>query len=60
MSSYTVIVRNHIDEALDYAKDNCPSYITNSVVIDPVTFAPLYKFYFYDEKDAMLFSLKWV
>ena len=50
---------------LEWAKDNCPSYITNSVqpIYEsddqrfPSGFVMQYRFY--DEKDAVLFSLRW-
>ena len=47
----------------DWAKDNCPSYITNSV--DPIYESGniasrfIVKYHFYDEKDAVLFALRW-
>lgn len=50
---------------LEWAKDNCPSYITNSV--DPIYESDdqrfpsgfVMKYHFYDEKDAVLFALRW-
>lgn len=51
-------------EALDWAKENCPNYITNHV--DPISFADhnilgtiWVRFYFGDDKDATLFALRW-
>jgi hypothetical protein len=50
---------------LDWAKDNCPSYITNRVepiyASDDQRFPSgfVIKYHFYDEKDAVLFSLRW-
>jgi hypothetical protein len=57
---------NIIDPALKWAKDNCPSYITNNVV--PVSFVEANDsdyisvrviFHFSEEKDATLFALRW-
>jgi hypothetical protein len=50
---------------LEWAKDNCPSYITNSV--DPIYESDdqrlpsgfVMKYRFYDEKDAVMFALRW-
>ncbi len=52
-------------EALAWAKKNCPSYITNDatrVVIDVVSMYPyetVINYYFGNEKDAMIFQLRW-
>lgn len=58
---YTVIVSDDtiVDAALEFAKSNCPSYITNDGIIDPLTSKPVYKFYFSDEKDTLIFMLGW-
>jgi len=40
---------------LEWAKENCSSYITNSVGPD---YSIVY--YFSDEKDAVLFMLRWL
>jgi hypothetical protein len=47
--------------ALDWAKDNCPSYITNDVHCDGYNTYDINKidYRFADEKDAVLFKLKW-
>lgn len=54
----------HVDKALEWAKENCPSYITNQIDmihlaekkrIDPIRIS----FVFDDEKDATLFALRW-
>ena len=51
--------------ALDWAKENCPSYVTNRVDIIRLAemdekVGPIYiTFFFADEKDATLFALRW-
>jgi len=45
----------HDCKALEWAKENCPSYITNLVGPD---YGIVY--YFSDEKDAVLFMLRWL
>jgi hypothetical protein len=49
-------------KALVWAKDNCPSYITNtSEVTGPVGNSKnLVHYYFSDERDVVTFSLKWL
>ena len=44
-----------VDKALEWAKENCPSYITHLVGPD---YGIVY--YFSDEKDAVLFALRWL
>jgi len=41
-----------------WAKAHCPSYITNDAYRDDYRMWG-YRFYFNDEKDALLFALKW-
>lgn len=48
----------HTEEMLVWAKVNCPSYITNDVV-EKFRDDWYYRFYFGQEKDYMLFVLKW-
>ena len=51
--------------ALDWAKKYCPSYITNDVSVESRHIFHLdsigYKidYFFSDEKDALMFMLKW-
>lgn len=40
-------------EMLDWAKKHCPSYITNDVEKTDICF------YFSDEKDYLMFTLRW-
>ena len=47
----------HRYEPLDWAKENCPSYITNDAV--QIRGQYYYRFYFSNEKDRMWFTLKW-
>jgi hypothetical protein len=48
----------------DWAKDNCPSYITNDVEAlyeygDYIVSRFVVKYHFYDEADAVMFALRW-
>ena len=43
--------------ALEWAKKYCPSYITNT---SPPTRPREIEYFFSEEKDAILFSLKWL
>lgn len=45
-------------EPLEWAKMNCPSYITNDAVQKNGDY--YYRFYFSNEKDILIFSLKWL
>lgn len=47
----------YTEEILEWAKDNCPSYITNDV--ERREDGQYYRFYFYDEKDYMMCLLRW-
>lgn len=61
------IVRNYVTigkdvsefDALDWAKANCPSYITNDGYIDREDGKIRYYFIFGDERDIIAFSLRW-
>jgi hypothetical protein len=46
------------EEMLKFAKANCPSYITNDLEVRGQN-NWYYRFYFGDEKDYMLFVLRW-
>jgi hypothetical protein len=47
--------------ALDWAKEHCPSYITNDVHMDGYNTYDNSKidYHFSDEKDALMFLLRW-
>ena len=47
-------------EALAWAKKNAPSYITNTYTYEDDTFEPevQIKFHFTEEKDAVMFTLR--
>ena len=49
-------------EPLDWAKENCPSYITNDVHCDGYNTYDYTQidYFFRDEKDALIFSLRWL
>jgi hypothetical protein len=67
----TAIVVNvdgqNVDLALDWAKEHCSSYITNTGKIEGAwsddtgyrSARIVYEFHFYDEHDAAMFALKW-
>lgn len=46
--------------ALDWAKKNCPSYITNDTIVKkyPETGYDIV-YFFRDEEDATIFALRW-
>lgn len=48
--------------ALDWAKKNCPSYITNRVhLTDDQTYnRDLIDYFFADERDSFWFALRWI
>jgi hypothetical protein len=46
-------------EMLRYATVNCPSYIKNDLTHRRDEDSWYYRFYFSDEKDYLLFNLKW-
>ena len=54
--------------ALEWAKENCPSYITNQVATARTRIVPVkggwvaehnIEYYFSNERDATVFALKW-
>ena len=45
-------------EPLEWAKKNCPSYITNDAVQKQGEY--YYRFYFSQERDIVAFMLKWL
>lgn len=44
-------------EPLEWAKQHCPSYITNDAVQKAGNY--YYRFYFGQEHDRLMFALKW-
>lgn len=46
-----------IEEMLSWAKERCPSYITNDYLRGPN--GDQYRLYFSEEKDYAWFSLRW-
>lgn len=48
-------------EPLTWAKEHCPSYITNDLHMDSYNTYDHTKidYHFSDEKDALMFALKW-
>lgn len=55
-------------QALDWAKQHCGSYVTNDVVVRNMVdhryyhryTEIFYRFYFYSESDATVFALRWL
>lgn len=49
-------------KALEWAKKNCPSYITNHVHVDSdAKVNPEYiNYYFVEQKDAIWFAIRWL
>ena len=45
-------------ESVSWVKKHCPSYITNEAVKKKGIY--YYRFYFSEEKDQMMFALRWV
>lgn len=48
-----------VDDALEWAKENCTSYITCDGYIDHEDNVSRYYFIFGDERDILSFSLRW-
>jgi hypothetical protein len=62
VSHSVAIFHDKSHKALEWAKENCPSYITNSVKIDyrdDVWEFFMIEFFFYEEDDATMFALRW-
>lgn len=56
----TISKNASVDDALEWAYDHCPSYITNDGYIDHEDGqACRYYFIFGDERDIISFSLRW-
>jgi len=65
MSAVVTLPYDPVWQALDWAKENCPSYITNAMAhhgkmksvhggCDSISY------YFGEEKDAVFFALRWL
>lgn len=67
MSITVTLPYDPVWQALEWAKEHCPSYITNKA--DTMRIKPVpggwirddhIVYYFGDEQDAVMFSLKWL
>ena len=61
MSVHVTIPYDPFWEPLDWAKENCPSYISNDVHMDGYNTYDSSKidYFFSDTEDAVLFKLTW-
>ena len=71
MSTSVILPYDPQWRALEWAKEHCPSYITNTVGSKPVDNSKLVRgnggwvrdfgieYFFEDERDAVLFILRW-
>ena len=52
---------NPFREPLDWAKENCPSYITNDIHMDGYNTYDYTRidYHFSDAEDALMFKLRW-
>jgi hypothetical protein len=60
--SYTVTLScDPVEPRNNWAREHCPSYITNvlDLGLDGIPVAPSIKYYFGEEKDAVMFTLRW-
>lgn len=61
--SYTVTLScDPVEPRNNWAREHCPSYITNVFMAgheDGIPVAPSIKYYFGEEKDAVMFTLRW-
>lgn len=61
--SYTVDVTPENDrvalDILTWAKEHCPSYITNTGILNKNDDS-VYTFYFAEERDSLTFMLRWL
>ncbi len=63
MSSAVILKYDPTWKALEWAKEHCPSYISNTTVTkdNSIEYGTHYiKYYFSNEKDAMWFKLRWL
>jgi hypothetical protein len=66
MKNYVVIPYDPTWRALEWAKEHCPSYITNDRTPGPPRYYTTHsiddikiRFYFGNKRDATAFALKW-
>lgn len=61
MKKYATIPYTPLWEPLDWAKEHCTSYITNDMHMDGYNTYDTSKvdYFFGDEKDALMFMLRW-
>ena len=60
---YTVRMPHRIysgESTAQWARENCPSYLSATLYIRQENEDTKTEYHFADEKDAMIFSLKWV
>jgi hypothetical protein len=62
MTTYVTLPFRPYREPLNWAKENCPSYISNDVHMDGYNSYDNTKidYFFGNEEDAMLFKLAWL
>jgi hypothetical protein len=61
MNRYVTLPYRPFAEPLNWAKEHCPSYITNDVHMDGYNSYDNSKidYFFNDDKDALMFMLRW-
>lgn len=61
MAKYVTIAYDPVWQALEWAKENCPSYITNDIHMDNYNSYDTSKidYFFAEEEDAFKFALRW-
>lgn len=62
MSKTVILPYDPTWKALEWAKANCRSYITNQGIVSgrSQSFASQIEYFFADEGDATMFALKWL
>ena len=71
MSKFIAINADNADDAIIWAKENCPSYVTydtisefkptesEALLIKSFKWVVKYQFYFNNDQDALMFQLRW-
>ena len=61
MTIYVTLPYSPFRAPLDWAKENCPSYLTNDMHQDGYNTYDHTKidYFFADERDALMFTLRW-